>query len=851
MVEVFISYSRTNRDFVDALYGALLEQAKLSNYDIWVDWEDIDPATDWWAEIREGIDSANNFLFVVSPNSLISEVCNLEFQYALQQNKYIIPIIYIQIEKEREKILANEWEMKEWGDLALENWSVIKELDWVQLYDFATFEKDFEKLIRAINANSWQKKAHTRLSVRARDWETRKRNTDYVLRGDDLKEAEVWFARSADKQLKPTKLHREYIVASRKATKQGQTYTIIVIGVFLITIISMILLGMRVSTLENQYNAESLRYTQLFNETGIIKVGKDPSALAWDGTNLWIVNQGDNTVQKIDVQNGKILATIVVDDSPSKIMSTDRYVWVITSRSVQRIDPTSGLVTASIHTWFGRADAMIGDETHLWVAGNQTLLSYDENTVEEVKSFPSPRFSSLLWDGPHLWGSSRDNLTTRGLYQIDPETGVYTRITQNALERLSRLYETYLWGFDADNIYQFEPTKNHTRTFRLGFGLSDMVWDGVSLWATDENRNTLYHVDPESGNIVSEFQVGNVPSALIWDGQYLWVANKLDNTIQRVDPESNSVISTITIPGRPEVMAWDGTHLWVNGAARVDNVNPPHPALYRVNPETARADVSLLDSFVDDLIWDGTYLWILDQWKNTILVFDVNSQSIIANVSVDEHPSKLAWDGTYLWVLGSRNNVIQKIDTVSMSVIDTILINSQHDWSGLLAWDGNCLCLWASASLRRYGVGDALFQLDPETGNILNDFNFSSEYNSGMSDMIWGGGYLWVSVPGNNALLRMISEQVTMQTFEPIGSSPTALAWDGTHLWIVSTNDHKIIRFDGEQGAVNMEIPANGKPGKLFWDGVNLWVAYPESDELDRISVRHLELVDKARNIYK
>jgi hypothetical protein len=54
MADVFISYSRKDKDFVKALHAALVQQ----NRETWVDWEDIPLTADWWQEIQSGIETA-------------------------------------------------------------------------------------------------------------------------------------------------------------------------------------------------------------------------------------------------------------------------------------------------------------------------------------------------------------------------------------------------------------------------------------------------------------------------------------------------------------------------------------------------------------------------------------------------------------------------------------------------------------------------------------------------------------------------------------------------------------------------------------------------------------------------
>ena len=63
MAKVFVSYSRKDIDFARRLTMEL----KKSELDFWIDWEGIPPTVDWWKEIEKGIEEADIFLFLISP----------------------------------------------------------------------------------------------------------------------------------------------------------------------------------------------------------------------------------------------------------------------------------------------------------------------------------------------------------------------------------------------------------------------------------------------------------------------------------------------------------------------------------------------------------------------------------------------------------------------------------------------------------------------------------------------------------------------------------------------------------------------------------------------------------------
>ena len=71
MSDLFISYSREDTDFVRQLFDRLNTLKR----EAWVDWQGIDYSTTWWEEICAGIEGADNFVLVISPDALMSVYC--------------------------------------------------------------------------------------------------------------------------------------------------------------------------------------------------------------------------------------------------------------------------------------------------------------------------------------------------------------------------------------------------------------------------------------------------------------------------------------------------------------------------------------------------------------------------------------------------------------------------------------------------------------------------------------------------------------------------------------------------------------------------------------------------------
>ncbi|MDJ0707611.1 MAG: toll/interleukin-1 receptor domain-containing protein [Leptolyngbyaceae cyanobacterium MO_188.B28] len=193
--DVFISYSRKDKAFVETLDAAFRKVDR----DPWVDWDDIRKGEDWWRSIQRGIEAAETFLFVVSPDSVSSEVCRDEIEYATQCNKRFLPLV------RREGFDMQHVH----SSISRHNWLFFREAD--------DFKAAFEELLKALDTDLEHVRGHTRLLVRSLEWLNQGRDSSYLLRGSDLQDGQQWLTLGINKDPSPTDSHVAYINASLDA----------------------------------------------------------------------------------------------------------------------------------------------------------------------------------------------------------------------------------------------------------------------------------------------------------------------------------------------------------------------------------------------------------------------------------------------------------------------------------------------------------------------------------------------------------------------------------------------------------------------------------------------------------
>jgi WD40 repeat protein len=225
MTDLFISYSRDDRAFVEKLHAAV----KASERDAWLDKFNIEKGEKFWQEIERGIDGANAFVFVISPTSIkkaagAEEYCRWEIEYAVRQGKRIIPIVW------RDRFQPNE-RVVDWLDKEIPAHRELMERNWLEIYD-QDFESCFSELIGTYKKDLEYVKLHTKLLEAALAWIREGRKDSDLIRGESLSKAEIWLKRREEKiiqihnenhrqentdDFKPTEDQRNFITQSRLA----------------------------------------------------------------------------------------------------------------------------------------------------------------------------------------------------------------------------------------------------------------------------------------------------------------------------------------------------------------------------------------------------------------------------------------------------------------------------------------------------------------------------------------------------------------------------------------------------------------------------------------------------------
>src|SRR5262249_48102551 len=116
----------------------------------------------------------------------------------------------------------------------------VAKMNWIFFREHDDFDTAVKTLVTAVDTDLEWVEAHTRLLVRAREWDTKGRENSLALRGKDLKAAEQWLTHGPAKQPQPTELQTLYILGSRKVAT-NRRYAIL--GSVMVGLVAVAILG--------------------------------------------------------------------------------------------------------------------------------------------------------------------------------------------------------------------------------------------------------------------------------------------------------------------------------------------------------------------------------------------------------------------------------------------------------------------------------------------------------------------------------------------------------------------------------------------------------------------------------
>jgi hypothetical protein len=284
-----------------------------------------------------------------------------------------------------------------------------------------------------------------------------------------------------------------------------------------------------------------------------------PTSIVSDGTDVWITQSGTlgfngnvitfsgSSVKKVDPNTGTVLATVPTGYQVSKMAFDGTNIWVLNSSSNTNSTAGGGQVTlinaatatvAATYPIGTTPNSIVFDGARMWILGGDGNL-YSMNasgfitaTVPVTSGNGPITGGTLFWDGTSLYLSS-------------PPDDVIVKINVNGTPAQVAQYATNgfvygyfsdgsnLWYADGSAVIEFSPQNPSSVLNSFPLQVYGLAWDTKYLWTYTGSTVEVFNT---GGNLVTSFTGSgiNKPGVILNDGkQNIWIVNT-DNSVARL-----------------------------------------------------------------------------------------------------------------------------------------------------------------------------------------------------------------------------------------------------------------------------------------------------------------------------
>jgi class 3 adenylate cyclase/DNA-binding beta-propeller fold protein YncE len=268
-----------------------------------------------------------------------------------------------------------------------------------------------------------------------------------------------------------------------------------------------------------------------------VRVGSQPTGLAFGSDAVWVLNFRDATISKIDAASGEVLAAPAVGGTPTGIAFGADAVWVSTG--------------------FGEASGTIG-----------SIAQFDARQASvELRVEIGSGVSSLAFGEGALWVVDRTRELVLKLDPADPMAAP-VEIPVGAGPQAIAVGAGSVWVTSTidDTLLRIDA---HTYETLATIALIDTptavaVGDGA-VWVTSEAGDNVTRIDPETNRPATTIEVGNGPLGLATTPGWLWVAVGGGGHVAKLNPGSDTVVMRYEVHGAPDgIVADDAGGIWVS-----------------------------------------------------------------------------------------------------------------------------------------------------------------------------------------------------------------------------------------------------------------------------------------------
>ncbi len=276
-----------------------------------------------------------------------------------------------------------------------------------------------------------------------------------------------------------------------------------------------------------------LKWFPAYQASNGFHVGINPYGVVFDGANIWVTNNGSNTVTKLSAATGMVIGTYPVGSFPAGLAFDGANIWVVNggSASVTKLLAASGAIVGT-YTVGNNPLQIAFDGSNMWItnSADNTVTKLSATNGALVGTYPVGVYPvGIAFDGNCIWvannGQDAGNTVTKLLASTGALAGTYT----------------------------------------VGEGPAGVTFDGANVWVSNVEGASVTKLLAVTGEVLGTYSVDGSPSNMSFDGANVWIAIVNASYVYKLSAATGAIEGTYTVgpPFSSSGMAFDGANIWV------------------------------------------------------------------------------------------------------------------------------------------------------------------------------------------------------------------------------------------------------------------------------------------------
>jgi hypothetical protein len=278
-------------------------------------------------------------------------------------------------------------------------------------------------------------------------------------------------------------------------------------------------------------------------------------------------------------------------------------------------------------------------------------------------------------------------------------------------------------------------------------------------------------------------------------------------------------------------------------AANTPTATTPKPVLVPSVPGGTRAIATRPNGIT---VTKGK-VWVLSGSDGKILEFDSQGRGPVKRIAIKSGGSAVTAGLGSVWAVKENTGAVVRLNPRTLKRVGPSTKVSVPGQPNSIATGAGAVWIGVRKAGQRDGNGESLVKFDPR---LTTGSQQSIPIPGGVQDIVYGGGFIWVTNPFSSSVLRVDPNNLNKTRPIKVGPAPNGLAFGDGAVWVAVGLDKALKRINPSNFTVK-RIGLGVVPTRVTVGGGSVWVTARDANRLFRIDPERRTRIEEIETGYE